>query len=41
MRVLVSFNAKENGDYTGWPNKNGTAYMYFPQYADAITGISG
>ena len=24
--------------YTGWPNKNGTAY--FPQYVDAITGIS-
>ena len=23
--------------YTGWPNKNGTAY--FPQYVDAITGI--
>ena len=24
--------------YTGWPRKNGTAY--FPQYMDAITGIS-
>ena len=24
--------------YTGWPRKNGTAY--FPQYLDAITGIT-
>ena len=25
-------------EYTGWPNRNGTAY--FPQYVDGITGIS-
>ena len=25
--------------YTGWPRKNGTAYMYFPQHMDGITGI--
>ena len=29
---------KRQWDNTGWPRKNGTAY--FPQYVDAITGIS-